>query len=318
MTRRIDTAMAEQRPDKETMRQIWVDAVAKADSPSQDPPLYLTLPGAHGLDVKRLVDAGLVRLAENGAIAADHVWKVVAVESNKAAYTALKSRMPGLRVLNVPISGILASTGPLTWPRGEHERWCRARVINLDLNGALHCERDAQDGLIFPTMQLIAKFAQLHLKTPALDWVLCMTVAATIDWPAEDCEFVQRFLRENFQRESQFAEDSQRLLGASLFDAINTESPVDMNALTRSEQQTLLMVFVPKKIVAETYSQGWRIATTYNVRYGGRGGSQRMASWVIRFELEPRVTAEPQAVYSESVALALSRVCTIGPDGTLS
>jgi hypothetical protein len=278
----------------------------------------LTLPGAGGLDVKRLVDAGLVRLAENGAIHSDDAWKVVAVESDNDAYLAVKRCLPGLRVLNENIRGILASTGPLTWPRGEHEHWCRAHVVNLDLNSSLRCERDAQRALIFPTMQLIWKLARLHLKEPALDWALCLTVAAQINWAVEDCEFVQRFLRENFRREESFANDCRKLLGVELFDALCAEQVVEMNALTRAEQQAILMVFVPKKIVADTYTQGWLVTTTHNIRYGGRGGSQRMASWVIQFTREPRVSAEPQAVYSECLAQALSGVRTIQADGTLA
>jgi hypothetical protein len=318
VTRPIDAAMGEERPDKETMRQLWVDIVAAAEADAEGPPLYLTLPGAQGLDVKRMVDAGLVRLAENGAIRAEDAWKVVAVESNNDAFLALKRRLPGLRVLNENIRGVLASTGPLTWPRGEHERWCRAHVVNLDLNSSLRCERDEQKGLIFPTMQLIWKLARLHLKEPALDWVLCLTVAAQIDWAPDDCEFVQRFLRENFNREKRFASDCRAFLGNDLFGALSAQEPLDMNALALSEQQAILMVFVPKKIVTETYTQGWRITTMHNVRYGGRGGSQRMASWIFRFAREPRVTAEPQAVYSECLADALAGVGTIAPDGTLT
>jgi hypothetical protein len=318
VTRRIDTAMGEQRPDKETMRQLWVELVAAANAEVEGPPLYLTLPGAEGLDVSRLVDAGLVRLAQNGAIHSEDVWKVVAVESNNDAFLALKRRLPGLRVLNENIRGVLASTGPLTWPRGEQERWCRAHVVNLDLNSSLRCERQEDRGLIFPTMQLIWKLAQLHLKDPALDWVLCLTVAAQIDWSPEDCDFVQRFLRENFSREEQFANDCRVFLGDGLFTALGAQASLDMNALSRADQQAVLMVFVPKKVVAETYTQGWRVTTTRNIRYGGRGGSQRMASWVFRFTREPRVTAEPHAVYSECLAEALARVGTIAADGTLT
>jgi hypothetical protein len=310
--------MGDNRADKATVRDFWVDVVAAADADETGPPLYLTLPGAWGLDVERLVEAGIVRLAENGAILEEDAWKVVAVESNNDAFLTLKKRLPGLRVLNENIRGILASTGPLTWPRGEHLRWCRAHVVNLDLSSTLRCERDEQQGLIFPTVQLIWKIAHLHLRKPSLDWVLCLTVAAAIDWPKEDCELVQRFLRENFMREDKFANDSQAFLGTDLFDAIVADEALDMNALTREEQQSLLMVFVPKKIVADTYAQGWRITTTRNLRYGGLGGSQRMASWVIEFVREPRVTAEPHAVYSECLAEALVGVATIRPDGTLA
>jgi hypothetical protein len=302
------------------MRQLWVDAVGVADNLAgphkTDPPLYLTLPGAHGLDVQRLIDAGLVQVAENGAIAPQDVWKVVAVERNNKASLVLKERLRGLRVLNQDISGILASTGPLTWPRGEYERWCRARVVNLDLNNSLRCERWDGGRAVFPTVNLVSKLAQLHLKPPALDWVLCLTLAAQIEWSSDHCEMVQWFLRENFRNEERFAVDSRALLGEHLFDALMSEHPVDMAALSGDMKQALLMVFVPKKIVRETHGQGWKILTTHNLRYGGRD-SQRMVSWLMQFTQEPRVDVEPGAVYSESLAAALAGAGVIDMDGEL-
>jgi hypothetical protein len=313
--------MRENRPEKERMRQLWVDAVGVADDIADphttDPPLYLTLPGTHGLDIQRLIDAGLVQVAENGAIAPQDVWKVVAVERNNKASLALRERLRGLRVLNQDISGILASTGPLTWPRGDYQRWCRARVVNLDLNSSLRCELQHGGRVVFPTVNLVSKLAQLHLKPPALDWVLCLTLAARIEWSSDHCEMVQRFLRENFRSEEQFAADSRALLGEWLFDALMSEHPVDMTVLSGEKQQALLMVFVPKKIVREVHVQGWKILTTHNLRYGG-SDSQRMVSWLIQFIQEPRVDGEPGAVYSESLAAALAGVGTIDVDGEIS
>lgn len=309
--------MGENRPEKERMRQLWVDAVGAARGDETGPPLYLTLPGAKGLDIQRLIDAGLVQLAENGALASDDIWKVVAVERNNAAYLELKRQLQGLRVLKQDISEILASTGPLTWPRGERERWCRAHVVNLDLNSSLRCERDPGGVPVFPTVQLVWKLAQLHRKQPALDWVLCLTLAAQIEWTHEDCGMVQQFLRENFEREDQFATCSHALLGDRLFDALMGDALVDMTRLSGEEQQALLMVFVPKKIVAETHVLGWKITTTHNLRYGGHRRSQRMVSWLMQFEREPRVASEPRAVYSESLAVALVRAGAVAPDGSL-
>jgi hypothetical protein len=317
MPRRIDSAMGENRPEKEKMRELWVDAVRAVDCDSSGPPLYLTLPGAHGLDIQRLIDAGLVRLERNGAIASEDLWKVVAVESNNQAFLSLKERLSGLRVLNQDIRGILASTGPLTWPQGEHERWCRAHVVNLDLNSSLRCERVDGGRSVFPTVQLIWKLAQLHLKPPALDWVLCLTLAAKIDWEEEHCHMVHQFLRENFEREERFAGACRALLGGRLFKSLSGSEPLDMNRLSGADQQALLMVFVPKKIVSETHGLGWRVTTTHNLRYGGASRSQRMVSWLIRFTQEPRVAREPRAVYSESLVEALAGAGIIQPDGEL-
>ncbi len=301
------------------MRQLWVDAVEAADGNVDGPPLYLTLAGAQGLDVQRLIDLGIIGLAENGrAIAPTEVWKVVALERNNEAYASLKDRLPGVRVLNQDLAEILASRQRVTLPNGSHQLWCRAHVVNMDLNETLRCEDDVDVSQpVFPTVELIWKLAVLHLKRPSLDWVLCLTLAAQIDWRLEHCESVQLFLRENFQREERFAEESRALMGNWLFDALMGDEIVDLTVLSVQEMQALLMVFVPKKIVAETYRLGWSISTTYNLRYGGHNGSQRMVSLMMRFVREPRVSKQPQAVYSESLIAALERAGVIDSAGTL-
>jgi hypothetical protein len=310
----VDIAMDERRPEKETMRGLWAEAVRTAKGTQNGPPLYLTLPGANGLDIEHLINAGMLRLAENDrAIAPEDIWKVVAVERSNAACLELRKRWSGLRVLNEDIRGVLASTGPLRWPQGDRELWCRAHVVNLDLNSSLTCERDAAGKLVFPTVQVIWKLAQLHMKNPALDWILCLTVAANITWQLEDCRLVQRFLKENFRNEEVFAAESRALLGERFFKAIVDEEALDMKRISASDQQRLLMVFVPKKIVTETYGLGWSIATSHNLRYG----KKPMVSWLMRFAQEPRAASEPRAVYSESLAETLSNAGSIGPDGEL-
>jgi hypothetical protein len=316
--RPVDVAMAKDRADKRAIREIWVGVVADANDAAEtaDLPLYLTLPGAEGRDIIRLVETNILTLAENRAIAQKDLWKVVAVERSNGAALQLRRRFKGLKVVAQDIGGVLRSTGPLRWPEGEHERFCRARVVNLDLNSALRAER-AENRTVFPTVQLVTKLAQLHLKPPALDWVLCLTVATQIDWPLDVCKTVQQFLRENFLVERKFADDSRAVLGDAVFDLLIGDEAVDFTSLSRAEQQSLLMVFVPKKIVADTYRQGWRIETTRNLRYGGQGGSARMATWVMEFQREPRVDGEPQAVYSESLSLALEVAGAVAPDGTV-
>jgi hypothetical protein len=322
MDRSIDTAMGQHRPEKETMRQLWVEAVSLVTGATArsraHPPLYLTLPGSEGLDIQQLIDRRIVRLAENHAIAPEDEWKVVAVERNSKALLKLKQKLPGLRVLNQDIKGMLASTEPLTWPQGEHEHLCRARVVNLDLDSSLRCEPRPNGRVAFPTVKLIGKFAQLHLKDPALDWMLCLTVAANIHWEPKQCEKVQSFLRENFQREERFALDSRALLGEDLFESLLSKKSLDMTTLSGVDAQALLMVFVPKKIIYDTYAQGWKIVTTRNLRYGGQDKSQRMVSWMMSFTHEPRVDDEPQAVYSENLAQTLARAGSIDPDGVLN
>jgi hypothetical protein len=312
--------MREDRPDKRAVRELWVAAVANAAGATggQEVPLYLTLPGAHGLDIQRLVDEGLVKLAENRAIAAEDQWKVVAIESSGSARLELKRRFTGgLRIISDDLHAILHSTGPFTWPRGDKARYCRARVVNLDFNSSLRVERDERGTYVFPKIQLIGKLAELHMKSPSLDWVLCLTFAASIDWPLAACRQIQGFLRENFQEEEQFADDSREVLGDVLFERLLGSDPVDMGQLAEGEQQALLMVLVPKKVIRETYGRGWKVTTAHNLRYGGHGKSGRMVTWMMRFTRDRRAEEQPRALYSESLSLALTQAGLVAADGAV-
>lgn len=70
MPRGVDQAMAAERPEKQTVRGIWVEEVRRVQDAARPKgvPLYLTLPGAHGGDILALADEGIIELAENGAI----------------------------------------------------------------------------------------------------------------------------------------------------------------------------------------------------------------------------------------------------------
>jgi hypothetical protein len=317
MVRGVDRAMAEDRPEKQTVRELWVRAVIEAGSGSDEgAPLYLTLAGARGLDIERLIEEGLVSREENQAIAEQDQWKVVAVESNNSARLELKERFTGLRIVGENLKGMLHSTGPFTWPQGEKARYCRARVVNLDFNSSLSIERDAQGHYVLPTIQIITKIAELHLKAPALDWMLCLTCAAKINWPKAACEQVQAVLRENFKAEERFANDSRTVLGDTLYERLLADETVDMATLSESEQQALLMVFVPKRIVADTYHRGWKITTAQNLRYGGNR-SGRMVTWLMHFTQDHRGQTQPRTLYSESLDLALAKTGSVGSDGQL-
>jgi hypothetical protein len=321
VNRPIDSAMSQHRPEKETMRRLWAEEVGLVNVLNSRHnarlPLYLTLPGAEGLDIKKLIERQIVRLAENKAIAPEDEWKVVAVESNNSARYELKHNLKGLKVVGDHLESLLASRKPTAWPKGEPVQWCRAHVVNLDLNESLRCANEANGRLVFPTVELISKFAQLHNKDPALDWTLCLTVAAEIHWQPEQCKAVQKFLRENFTREPQFASHSHELLGDRLFEALSSDRELDMTTLNGIDKQALLMVFLPKRIITDTYQQGWKIVTARNLRYGGQDKSQRMVSLIMRFTNEPRVSEEHHTIYSESLQQALSHAGSIDPDGAL-
>ena len=66
----------------------------------------------------------------------------MALESNNDAFLSFKGRLPGVRVLNQDLAEILASRQRVTLPNGSHQLWCRAHVVNMDLNESLRCEDD--------------------------------------------------------------------------------------------------------------------------------------------------------------------------------
>lgn len=63
MERGVDRAMAAQRPEKQAVRDLWVEEVRRLDTDhdeESDIPLYLTLPGRQAGDLHALIEAGLL------------------------------------------------------------------------------------------------------------------------------------------------------------------------------------------------------------------------------------------------------------------
>src|SRR5438128_8562239 len=175
MNRGVDRAMAAERPEKATMRSLWVEEVCRADSAGATDrvPLYVTLPGAHGRDIQALVDRGVLALSETGAVGDIADMRVVAIERSANALVELGKRFPGLKILDQSLEALLHSTGSFKWPRGEHHQLFRAQVINLDLDEPL--KAPTQEGqLSFPSLALIRKDATIHADTPCVEWTLCL------------------------------------------------------------------------------------------------------------------------------------------------
>lgn len=316
--RPVDLAMASERPEKEVVRQLWLEtAVTYAEAyPDDRYPLYLTLSGAAGKDVAMLIANGLVPLAETGAIASRAKHRIIAVEANIQAVVALSERFPGLKIFQHPFQNLVRSESATRWPDGQDEEFCRARVVNLDLNQTLVAEEVAGQ-LRFPVLLWIQKLSQLHAEQ-RVEWSLCLTLHGEINWLPEVCVAVQRFLCENFARESAFRTACETHFGPDLFDAVNSDIPCSFSGRSLIEQQHVLMAFVPKKIAQLVCPQGWLVQTRYNLRYGGTEGRAPMVTWIIEFAWEIRIASTPDAVYRESLASVLSGVGRIAEDGSLS
>lgn len=319
MVRDVDEAMAAARPEKETVRKLWVEEVELADGsePPEPVPLYLTMPGSQGGDIQALVDEGVIGLTETGAIADAELRRLVAVEHSPSAVVELQRRFPGLKILEQPLHSLLHSTSPITWPVGEHKTLFRAQVINLDLQTPLAGE--VENGqLAFPVLALIRKLATLHAVPPYVDWTLCLTLHGEVAWTEESERLACEFLASNFDLDSDFSAQAREVLGEELHRAI-CEDPatVGVRDLTAADQQRVLMVLVPKRIAFDAHREGWSVDTVENLRYGGTHRRAPMVTWVLRFQWDARASTQPDAVYRDALERALQRRGRIDAKGNL-
>ena len=318
MRRNVDAAMDQERPEKRRVRTLWLEKLRsyKAKYPNDTVPLYLTLSGAKGHDIQLLIQEGLIRLTEVGAIVTQDQGIAVAIESNSNAVLELQRRIPGLKILDQPFDSFMRSTRLTVFPQGEHIRLCRARVINLDLNEPVLFE-DVDGELQFPPLQWIRKLCILHAEI-RLEWCLLLTLHGEVLWEAAETKAVAEFLSENFSREPSFAAASMTMLGSELHGRIVSGTIPAAKRLESVEQQKLLMAYVPKRIAHIAHEYGWRTETIHNLRYGGAEHRAPMVTWVIDFRWDARVSSKPEAIYRDSLKLVLAGVGYIAEDGTLS
>jgi hypothetical protein len=301
--------MADDRPEKRAVRDIWVDEVRRVDQAvgREDLPLYLTLPGEYGFDIQALIDAGVVPLSETLAVANPDELRVVAVESSPVRYVRFRQRFPGLMAIQGDLKSLLQGDGFFSWPGRDKRAPFRARVVNLDFDCAL--EATVVSGqLAFPILALVRKLAMLHAEPDPVDWSLCLTLHGELNWDDPGEERARRFLTANFERDCTFAEHAMATLGDDVYARIvNDPAQSKMGLLSAGEQQRVLMVIVPKQIAFDAHKFGWSVETVENLRYGGVAKRAPMVTWVLRFRWDERATTEPDAVYRDALATALAR-----------
>lgn len=318
MTRAVDSAMDEERPEKIRVRSLWLEKLRSYRStyPDDDVPLYLTLSGAHARDVQLLIREGLIRVTEVGAIATADQGVAVAIESNANAVWELQRRIPGLKIVEQPFENLIRSGRLTVFPQGDHVRLCQARVVNLDLNEPVRF--DEVDGeLVFPPLQWVRKLCILHAEK-RLEWCLLLTLHGEALWESDETKSVALFLAENFSREATFAAAARHVLGDAIYERIVDGTLPAAKRLSVTEQQKLLMLYVPKRIAQIAHEYGWRSETIHNLRYGGAAERAPMVTWVIDLRWDGRVSSQPDAIYLDSLKLILAGAGHIAEDGTLS
>jgi hypothetical protein len=321
----VTLAMTEERPEKDAMRVLWaecVGAIASEDSSSAGddgppPPLYLSLCGAKGLDIVKLVEHGIVAQTETGAIAEEDLGKIVAIEADPNAALELRERFSGLDVLDRKVEDLLSMPSDMAWPDKKLRRVLRSKVVNLDLNTSL-AARIKQNQLQFPVVKMIEKFSILHAQDPQVDWSLCLTLHADLSFDAGALARISSFLAENFKKEEVYAAASSGLLGDELFEKLSDGNCPDgiVDEWEPLDVQNLLMALIPKRIINDTHRHGWKVTTRRNLRYGV-APSAPMVSWILDFAWDPRGSSAPQELYSESLKNAVVGVEEIDAKGQL-
>jgi hypothetical protein len=313
VARPVDQAMAADRPEKGRVRSLWIEKLVAYDEEFPNEPLYLSLTGAEGRDIKLLIEQGVIETTEIGAIAAHHVDRIAAVEYNLQSVASLQRLFPGLQIFNQPFQSVIKGELLTRYPDGRHEKFCRARVINLDLNGIL---ATADEPGSFPILAWIQKLGEMHARRPRVEWCLCLTLHGELNWDADTSGIVQQFLQENFKHSAEFAERSRAVLGDELYDSIVAANPCDFASLEREQQQRLLLVFVPKKIAQLLSGQAWRMVVPANLRYG-QPEHAPMVTWIMEFRHVPSAAGTPQANYLRNINGALAAAGSIDPAGEI-
>lgn len=303
--------MAEERPEKQTIRDRWITEVVSAEHDGAEP-LYLTLCGAEGYEISMLIDRGILRLTETGAIDDRDADRVVAVESRAEAAVTLRQRFPGLKLRAHPVEQLVQHSNPMSWPRREDRTVCRALHINLDFNKSLSGSMEAGRA-VFRDLDVMRKLATIHSTPTPLNWKLFVTFNAAWSWGPEVELALVEFLRENFEIDADFAHRCREFLGEEVFESIKLNT-LQADSIDDVGRQRILMVFVPKKIAELVHTEGWLVRTTLNWHYGGYGNVAPMVTWMFAFEWDGRASG---SIYRDSRAAILEHTGSVTSTGTV-
>lgn len=317
----VTRAMEEERPEKETMRDLWASAVLEAieaEGGGKGSPLYLSLCGAKGLDIVKLAERGIIRRTETGAIAEEDLGKLFAIESDRSAALMLQDEFGGLEVFDNTVENILQMPSDLAWPGKKLRKVLRSKVVNLDLNSCLAAEVK-QSQLHFPAVKMVEKLSRLHAEAPHVDWTLCLTLHADLNFQEGAFKRIATFLAENFSKAPEYAAASSSLLGDDLYEMLSEGSCEDgtVTELSPGDIQALMMALIPKRIISDTHRHGWKVSTRRNIRYGASPGYAPMVSWILDFAWDARGSSAPDSLYNESLKSALIGVEEIDTNGRL-
>lgn len=321
MTRRpIDRAMAEERLEKATIREIWLKFIQSVPqkNANQDHPLYVTLSGAEGKDIEGLVHHGILKKTENGAISADDEWKVVAIEKNGPAATKLRKKFPGLKVIHDDVLELIGGTSETSFPedRSDDSKLWLADVINLDYNSTFSGSIQNGRGL-FSVAQTLKKIATIQHQYGKQSWCLLVTLNATLNLEDDCWGEIQRILNDNFNSVEEFREAFSKLVPLSADSEINSDILEEIKG-NCDLQQKLLMAFLPKIFAQKIRDYRWKFDVEHALVYGDNSYRQaRMASWIICLK-KPESPITDEACYQKNVKDIMKNCSKIESTGCLT
>jgi len=316
LARPVDTAMLAQRDEKKTVRKFWLQkAEEHAGKGTASTPLYFTLPGAAATEVNMLIAAGLIKMEENGAIHKDSAHALVCLEYDQKVYLEIQRKYSGLKIIRANVEEFIHGNSRIRFPTGEQEKYCRSKVVNLDLNETWS-PKFIQDDALVPVLTWIQKFGAMHERDPRVEWSLLLTLHGECPWDDQQANLMQHTLLEILSDTSECREQLKQWLGEEVFDQITSGGFTGFRTLQRDIQQKLLMWLVPAMISEQCHKQGWAISVAKNLYYGSEPVAP-MVTWVIDFSRTEQ-KLNYRAEHNTCLKTILNNTGFINPDGTIS
>lgn len=317
--RSIDSAMNSKRPQKQSVRKMWLDEIKDIDKKYSDSeyPLYLTLPGAEGYDIQMLIDQGLINLTESKSISEKHLKKIIAVESSNKAILNLQKKFPGLRIEKQNLQNILKGSGLESWPKGKEKNIFCSHIVNLDFDSSI--KYDYKNGAItFKELEWIYKICLIRSNKGLKKWKLFLTFNASIsNWDENVFNYIKNFIHENIKNEKEFSDQCKVLFGEKLFYVFNSENKIEDYEFNHEDCQKILMIFVPKFLSNKLHINGWTLKTKINLYYGGLSETAPMVTWIINFNYDEKKLSTPKLIYKESILSIFDKVGYIDKNGKI-
>lgn len=317
--RPIDSSMAINRPEKIKIREEWGNIALTELSmlSGKHRPLYVTLSGAEGKDIEVLIQNGVLKRTENGAISSDDQWKVIAIEKNGPAASELRSKYPGLDIRNDDVINLIHGCSETSFPnRGDDNfnLWT-AQIINLDYNSRFEGKLENGRGL-YEIAQTLKKISAIQHEMKNSRWSILLTLNANIELTQSCWSEVKQTLNDNLTSVDKFKEDFSKILPLDAGGRVNCDLLCKIKT-DATLQQKLIVALVPKFFMQKIRDHRWEVSEIKSFVYGNNtSGRARMSSWVITLQKPDQVKSDDQC-YSENVSKILSNCFQIQDDGTL-